>query len=40
MKVAILGDYRNVALKLADWSGVRRRAEINVFNDHVADTAN
>lgn len=32
MKVAILDDYQNVALKLADWSGVRRRAEINVFN--------
>jgi hypothetical protein len=39
MKVAILGDYQNVALKLADWSAVRRRAEISVFNDHVADTA-
>ena len=31
MKIAILDDYQNVALKLADWSGVRRRAEINVF---------
>jgi phosphoglycerate dehydrogenase-like enzyme len=39
LKVAILDDYQNVALKLADWSGVRRRAEISVFNDHVADTA-
>jgi N-ethylmaleimide reductase len=39
MKVAILDDYQNVALKLADWSAVRRRAEISVFNDHVADTA-
>ncbi len=28
-----------MALKLADWSAVRRRAEISVFNDHVADTA-
>jgi phosphoglycerate dehydrogenase-like enzyme len=37
MKVAILDDYQNVALKLADWSGVRRHAEITVFNDHVAD---
>jgi len=24
---------------LADWSTARRRAEISVFNDHVADTA-
>jgi phosphoglycerate dehydrogenase-like enzyme len=37
MKVAILDDYQNVALRLADWSGVRRLAEITVFNDHVAD---
>jgi hypothetical protein len=36
MKVAILDDYQNVALKLADWSAVRRRAEISVFNDHTA----
>jgi len=38
MKVAILDDYQNVALKLADWSAVRRQAELTVFNDHVADT--
>jgi phosphoglycerate dehydrogenase-like enzyme len=37
MKVAILDDYQNVALQLADWSAVRRHAEIMVFNDHVAD---
>ena len=37
MKVAILDDYQNVALRLADWSGVRRHAQITVFNDHVAD---
>jgi phosphoglycerate dehydrogenase-like enzyme len=37
MKVTILDDYLNVALQLADWSGVRRHAEITVFNDHVAD---
>ena len=36
MKVAILDDYQNVALQLADWSGVRRHAEITVFNDHLA----
>jgi hypothetical protein len=24
MKVAVLDDYQNVALQLADWSGVRR----------------
>ena len=36
MKVAILDDYQNVALQLADWSRVRRHAEITVFNDHIA----
>src|SRR6266436_9347575 len=37
MKVAVLDDYQNVALQVADWSGVRRHAEITVFNDHVSD---
>jgi phosphoglycerate dehydrogenase-like enzyme len=37
MNVAILDDYQNVALKMADWSSVARRAKITVFNDHVAD---
>jgi lactate dehydrogenase-like 2-hydroxyacid dehydrogenase len=37
MKVAILDDYQDVALRLADWSAVARRAEITVFNDRVAD---
>jgi phosphoglycerate dehydrogenase-like enzyme len=39
MKVAILDDFQHVALQLADWSAVARRAEITVFNDHVADPA-
>src|ERR1700674_1218490 len=37
MKIAILDDYQNVALKMADWSALTRRSEITVFNDHVAD---
>ena len=37
MKVAILDDYQNVALRMADWSSVASRAEITVFNDYVAD---
>jgi len=37
MKIAILDDYQNVALRLADWSAVRRHADITVFNDHVVD---
>jgi phosphoglycerate dehydrogenase-like enzyme len=39
MKVAVLDDYQNVALRLADWSAVRRHAEITVFNDHLDDPA-
>jgi phosphoglycerate dehydrogenase-like enzyme len=37
MKIAILDDYQNVALKMADWSALAARAEITVFNDHFAD---
>jgi hypothetical protein len=37
MNVAILDDYQNVALKMADWSSVVRRAKSTVFNDYVAD---
>lgn len=36
-KVAILDDYQNVALQMADWSAVSGRADITVFNDHVSD---
>jgi phosphoglycerate dehydrogenase-like enzyme len=36
IKIAILDDYQNVALKMADWSGLAKRTEITVFNDHVA----
>ena len=37
LKVAVLDDYQNVALSLADWSSLDGRASITVFNDHVAD---
>jgi phosphoglycerate dehydrogenase-like enzyme len=37
MKIAILDDYQNVALRMADWSALAGRAEITVFNDHLAD---
>jgi phosphoglycerate dehydrogenase-like enzyme len=36
LKVAILDDYQLVALYFADWSSVANRAEITVFEDHVA----
>jgi phosphoglycerate dehydrogenase-like enzyme len=37
MKIAILDDYQNVALEMADWSALSKRAEITVFNDRVSD---
>ena len=37
MKIAILDDYQNVALRMADWAALAGRAEITVFNDHLAD---
>jgi phosphoglycerate dehydrogenase-like enzyme len=36
-KIAILDDYQNVALESADWSVLRDRADIVVFQDHLAD---
>jgi phosphoglycerate dehydrogenase-like enzyme len=37
INIAILDDYQNVALKLADWSSLKSRAHITVFNDHISD---
>lgn len=37
VKIAILDDYQNVALQMADWSKLGERVEIVVFNDHVTD---
>ena len=36
IRVAILDDYQNVALKMADWSPLAGRAAITVFNDHLS----
>jgi phosphoglycerate dehydrogenase-like enzyme len=35
VKIAILDDYQNVALSIADWSSVAKKADITVFNDHI-----
>ena len=35
--IAILDDYQNVAVESADWSVLRDRADISVFQDHLAD---
>jgi phosphoglycerate dehydrogenase-like enzyme len=37
VNIAVLDDYQNVALKMADWSPLDGRAAITVFNDHIAD---
>ena len=36
-RIAVLDDYQNVALSLADWSALGERAAVTVFNDHLAD---
>src|SRR5271163_1433576 len=38
IRVAILDDYQNVALEMADWSPLAGRAVITVFNDHLSDS--
>ena len=36
IRIAILDDYQNVALEMADWSPLAGRAAITVFNDHLS----
>jgi phosphoglycerate dehydrogenase-like enzyme len=38
IRVAILDDYQNVSLEMADWSQLAGRAAITVFNDHLSDS--
>jgi phosphoglycerate dehydrogenase-like enzyme len=35
-QIAILDDYQNVALEMADWSPLAGRAVVTVFNDHLS----
>jgi phosphoglycerate dehydrogenase-like enzyme len=37
-RIAVLDDYQNVALSLADWSVLDERATVTVFNDHLANS--
>src|SRR5215469_9716617 len=39
-RCAILDDYQNVALKLADWSQLGDEVEIKVFNEHLGNLDN
>jgi phosphoglycerate dehydrogenase-like enzyme len=36
-KIAVLDDYQNAAFDSADWSALRDRADIAVFQNHIAD---
>jgi phosphoglycerate dehydrogenase-like enzyme len=36
IKIAILDDYQQVAMKMADWSAVQEQSEITVFTEHLA----
>ena len=36
-RIAVLDDYQNVGLSLADWSVFKGQASVTVFNDHLAD---
>ena len=38
VRIAVLDDYQNVALSLADWSVLGARATVAIFNDHLADS--
>jgi phosphoglycerate dehydrogenase-like enzyme len=37
IRIAVLDDYQDAARRLADWSPIAGRAELTVFNDHLAD---
>jgi phosphoglycerate dehydrogenase-like enzyme len=37
IKIAVLDDYQDAALTMADWGPLNSRTEIAVFNDHLAD---
>ena len=38
-RAAILDDYQNVAMTLADWSAISRDVELKVFNKPIGDQA-
>ena len=40
MRVAVLDDYFNIALSVANWSPVNGRADVKVFNEHLGDENN
>src|ERR1700721_3258462 len=39
IRIAVLDDYQDVALSLADWAGLDARATVTLFTAHLADSA-
>ena len=37
VKIAVLDDYQNIALQMADWSSIPGNPEIQVFNNHLSE---
>src|ERR1700722_13291926 len=37
IRIAILDDYQNIGLRMADWSVLGPRVSVRVFNDHLTD---
>jgi phosphoglycerate dehydrogenase-like enzyme len=37
VKIAVLDDYQNIALQMADWSSIPGNPEIRVFNNHLSE---
>jgi phosphoglycerate dehydrogenase-like enzyme len=40
LRCAILDDYQNVALKMADWSALKGKADVTVFTEHLGEPTN
>lgn len=38
LRIAVLDDYQGVARTMADWSPIERRAQVDVFSDHLGGT--
>jgi phosphoglycerate dehydrogenase-like enzyme len=38
LRIAVLDDYQNVALSMANWAVLDGKATVTVFNDHLSDT--
>src|SRR5258708_17966384 len=37
IKIAVLDDYQNISLRMADWSSIPGNPGIRVFNDHISE---